>query len=507
MPVELGSFDAIIGMDWLAKFSYVSLWFMSDQYVCIRSDLPLTGCDRMTREEHEMYLGLVLELLKKEKLYAKFSNCEFWLREVQFLGHVINVDGIHVDPSKIEAVKNWKAPRTSSDSSFLDCSLKIYDWGEEQENAFQTFKDKLCNAPVLALLDSPEDFVVYCDASGLGLGCVLMQRVVLYILKLLCYDLTPKLLVPLRNKFGGVKPDFTSDLSFSGSSSDSSLDISSGSSLDSLSYSSSVHSSGCDASEASPDSPYERLLDSSSPFAGPSHKRCRSHTTLVPLSTSISRLIALALADLLSYKRFRDSYSSEVSGEEHMEISTADAETNADLGISDRVRAYTEDGIAMGFEISTSDIREDEEEFEAEASAGVKMEIAIDSSVTGGISKPTRGEAPDLEGTLYDIAHYMSEVPLDRITEFETAQRQLEAGQLVASGERASLADRVRILGREKLTVRAFLCIERDRVDSLRRHMALSQEEFLHIRRDHDDTRKRLGRLESLVERRLGFRR
>nr|GEZ56793.1 reverse transcriptase domain-containing protein [Tanacetum cinerariifolium] len=59
-----------------------------------------------TREEHEMHLGLFLELLKKEKLYAKFSKCEFWLREVQFLGHVINVDGIHVDPSKIKAVKN-----------------------------------------------------------------------------------------------------------------------------------------------------------------------------------------------------------------------------------------------------------------------------------------------------------------------------------------------------------------------------------------------------------------
>ncbi|GJR68220.1 putative reverse transcriptase domain-containing protein [Tanacetum coccineum] len=73
------------------------------------------------------------------------------LLEVQFLGHVINGDGIHVDLSKIEA-------------------------GEEQENAFQTFKDKLCNAPVLALLDGPEDFVVYCDVSGLGLGCVLMQR-------------------------------------------------------------------------------------------------------------------------------------------------------------------------------------------------------------------------------------------------------------------------------------------------------------------------------------------
>ncbi|GJZ40727.1 putative reverse transcriptase domain-containing protein [Tanacetum coccineum] len=73
-----------------------------------------------TQEEHEMHLGLVLELLKKEKLYAKLSKCEFWLQEVQFLGHVINGDGIHVDPSKIEAVKNWEAPRTLSEvCSFL----------------------------------------------------------------------------------------------------------------------------------------------------------------------------------------------------------------------------------------------------------------------------------------------------------------------------------------------------------------------------------------------------
>ncbi|GKB71159.1 hypothetical protein Tco_0932571, partial [Tanacetum coccineum] len=68
-----------------------------------------------TRKEHEQHLRLVLELLKKERLYAKFSKCEFWLREVQFLGHVINGDGIHVDPSKIDAVKNWKAPRTQSE--------------------------------------------------------------------------------------------------------------------------------------------------------------------------------------------------------------------------------------------------------------------------------------------------------------------------------------------------------------------------------------------------------
>ncbi|GJR75782.1 putative reverse transcriptase domain-containing protein [Tanacetum coccineum] len=123
-----------------------------------------------TQEEHVEHLRLVLELLKKEKLYAKFSKCEFWLREVQFLGHVINSNGIHVDPSKIEAVKNWKAPRTPTEKS------KTFDWGEEQELAFQTLKDKLCNAPVLALPDGPKDFVVYCDASRIGLGCVLMQR-------------------------------------------------------------------------------------------------------------------------------------------------------------------------------------------------------------------------------------------------------------------------------------------------------------------------------------------
>nr|GEX84508.1 putative reverse transcriptase domain, ribonuclease H-like domain, aspartic peptidase domain protein [Tanacetum cinerariifolium] len=83
-------------------------------------------------------------------VYSKTRE-EHKLREVQFLGHGINGDGIHVDPSKIEAVKNWKAPRTPSE-------------------------DKSCNAPILALPDGPEDFVVYCDASGLGLSCVLMQK-------------------------------------------------------------------------------------------------------------------------------------------------------------------------------------------------------------------------------------------------------------------------------------------------------------------------------------------
>ncbi|UPZ02464.1 reverse transcriptase domain-containing protein [Klebsiella pneumoniae] len=68
-----------------------------------------------TKEEHEQHLRAILELLKEEKLYAKFSKCEFWLREVQFLGHVVNENGIHMDPTKIEAIKNWETPKTPTE--------------------------------------------------------------------------------------------------------------------------------------------------------------------------------------------------------------------------------------------------------------------------------------------------------------------------------------------------------------------------------------------------------
>ncbi|GJU70885.1 putative nucleotidyltransferase, ribonuclease H [Tanacetum coccineum] len=123
-----------------------------------------------TQEEHVEHLRLVLELLKKEKLYAKFSKCEFWLREVQFLGHVINgLAGYYR-----RFIENFS--KIAKSLTILTQKSKTFNWGEEQEYAFQTLKDKLCNAPVLALPDGPEDFVVYCDASGIGLGCVLMQR-------------------------------------------------------------------------------------------------------------------------------------------------------------------------------------------------------------------------------------------------------------------------------------------------------------------------------------------
>ncbi|GJZ50655.1 reverse transcriptase domain-containing protein, partial [Tanacetum coccineum] len=152
------------------------------------------------KEEHKEYLRIILELHQKEKLYAKFSKCEFWLDSVQFLGHVINSQGVHVDPAKVEAIKSWSAPKSPTEvRQFLGLAgyyrrfiegfsliakpltkltqkNKTYEWGEEEEEAFQLLKNKLCSAPILALPEGSEDFVVYCDASLKGYGAVLMQR-------------------------------------------------------------------------------------------------------------------------------------------------------------------------------------------------------------------------------------------------------------------------------------------------------------------------------------------
>ncbi|GJT61250.1 retrotransposon protein, putative, ty3-gypsy subclass [Tanacetum coccineum] len=123
-----------------------------------------------SRKEHEGHLKLILNLLKKEELYAKFSKCEFWLSKVQFLGHVIDSEGIHVDPAKIKAIKDWASPKTPTEIR------QFLEWGEKAEAAFQLLKQKLCSAPILALPKGSENFVVYCDASHKGLGAVLMQR-------------------------------------------------------------------------------------------------------------------------------------------------------------------------------------------------------------------------------------------------------------------------------------------------------------------------------------------
>ncbi|GKD71813.1 putative reverse transcriptase domain-containing protein, partial [Tanacetum coccineum] len=119
-----------------------------------------------SRKQHEGYLKLILKLLKEEELYAKFSKSEFWLSKVQFLGHVIDSEGIHIDPAKIESIKDWASPKTPTEirqflglagyyRRFSEGYLKIarpmtkmtqksvkFDWGEKPEAAFQLLKQK-----------------------------------------------------------------------------------------------------------------------------------------------------------------------------------------------------------------------------------------------------------------------------------------------------------------------------------------------------------------------------
>lgn len=152
------------------------------------------------REAHEGHLREVLSTLREHQLYAKLSKCEFWLEKVAFLGHVISKEGILVDPAKITAVSEWPTPKRATDiRSFLglagyyrrfvkDFSIiarpmtnlmkkeNKFLWSQECEEAFQTLKEKLTTAPVLALPDDSGQFEVYSDASRYGLGCVLMQN-------------------------------------------------------------------------------------------------------------------------------------------------------------------------------------------------------------------------------------------------------------------------------------------------------------------------------------------
>ncbi|GJY76654.1 hypothetical protein Tco_0481770, partial [Tanacetum coccineum] len=92
--------------------------------------------------EHKGHLKLILKLRKEEELYAKFSKCEFWPSKVQFLDHVTDREGIHVDPAKIESIKDWASPKTPTE---------IRQFLEKAKAAFQLLKQKLCNALILAL--------------------------------------------------------------------------------------------------------------------------------------------------------------------------------------------------------------------------------------------------------------------------------------------------------------------------------------------------------------------
>jgi hypothetical protein len=157
-------------------------------------------------EDHAKHLLVILQRLRDHHLYAKFSKCEFWLDTVKFLGYTISGDGISVDPSKVQEVMDWKPPTTVHQiRSFLGLAgyyrrfipdfsriakpmtelLKKgvkFSWDQKCEDAFHTLRDHLTTAPVLAQPDVSKPFDIYCDASGTGLGCVLMQdnRVIAY---------------------------------------------------------------------------------------------------------------------------------------------------------------------------------------------------------------------------------------------------------------------------------------------------------------------------------------
>jgi hypothetical protein len=151
-----------------------------------------------TMEEHKEHLRFVLEKLRSNQLYAKFSKCEFWLTEVAFLGHIISAGGVSVDSGKVKDVLNWIPPATVSEIwSFLGLAgyyrrfikdfskiakpmtkllekNKAFEWTKECQASFEELMKRLTSSPVLVLPDLTKKFDIYCDASRQGLGCVLM---------------------------------------------------------------------------------------------------------------------------------------------------------------------------------------------------------------------------------------------------------------------------------------------------------------------------------------------
>ncbi|GJX73161.1 putative reverse transcriptase domain-containing protein [Tanacetum coccineum] len=178
-PIIDDLFDQLQGSQFFSKIDLRSRYHQMRVH---EDDIPKTAF--RTRYGHFEFTVMPFGLTNAPTIFMDLMNIVYWPyldkflivfidniliysktqeKYVEHLRHVINVNGIHVDPSKIEAIKNWKALRTLIED-------------EEQELAFQTLKDKFCNAPVLALPGGLEDFLVYCDVSEIGLGYVLMQK-------------------------------------------------------------------------------------------------------------------------------------------------------------------------------------------------------------------------------------------------------------------------------------------------------------------------------------------
>ncbi|KAL0544931.1 hypothetical protein IC582_020061 [Cucumis melo] len=153
-----------------------------------------------TEAEHEEHLRMVLETLRANKLYEKFSICEFWLKQVSFLGHVVSKDGVSIDPTKIEVVTSWPRPSTVNEvcsflglagyyQRFVEDFSRIatpltqltrkrapFVWIKACEDSFHNLKQRLVTASIHTVADGSGSFVIYSDASKKGLGCVLMQQ-------------------------------------------------------------------------------------------------------------------------------------------------------------------------------------------------------------------------------------------------------------------------------------------------------------------------------------------
>jgi hypothetical protein len=156
-------------------------------------------------QEHTMHLHTVLQRQRDHRLYAKLSKCDFWLKEIKFLGHTISQDGVSVDPEKAQEMMDWKPPTTvrlirsflglaGYYRQFIPDFSKIakpmtellkkgvnYEWSQKCEDAFHALRQHLTTAPMLAQPDSTKPFEVNCDASGTGLGCVFERELGLHL--------------------------------------------------------------------------------------------------------------------------------------------------------------------------------------------------------------------------------------------------------------------------------------------------------------------------------------
>jgi len=193
MPFGVTNAPAIF-MDYMNKIFRPYL----DQFVVVFIDDILIYSE--SRDVHANHLRVVLGILREHKLYGKLSKCEFWLDEVQFLGHVMSTQGIAVDPAKIEFVVKWERPQTVTEvrsflglmgyyRRFVEGFSKLvsplsqltrkdqpFSWTDECEVCFEDMKRRLTIAPILVIPDTAKTLDVYRDASYQGLGCVLMQE-------------------------------------------------------------------------------------------------------------------------------------------------------------------------------------------------------------------------------------------------------------------------------------------------------------------------------------------